>query len=641
MSLTYFRRQAACLQTRHPWPTLCRLVSIAQNELNEATVRTDVASTHPATPEDLVVQRVRRAVVVVDLVESVRLMLADEGETIERWRRFVQQVRSEILPRHGSRLVKSLGDGLMLECPEMRPALACAASMQQCMRRLNESPSTIGPMALRIGVHVADVVVDELDIYGAAVNLTARLASLAQPDEIITSADGADEIVAGIDAELEDLGECYFKHIDRPVRSYRVRILSHGGTAGSADPRTARISTPADGDRVRVRLAVLTPDGAAEALTLRSLIADEMGALLSAHATVDVVSRMSTRHVQGTDPTELMRRLGVDYAVCGSCTCADTHATIVLELVHAVDQRVVWSQALARPLTALIEEPAGCLRGPSHDVMAAVEADETGRARSLPLACLSSYALLVGGVRLMHRLSRTDFERSHDAFEALVARHPRHPDGYAWLAKWHILQVHQGWSVDAGRSVGMARDLSRRALEQHDQCELALVIAGMVKTFSERQLDQAEQIYASVLACNPNDALAWLLKSMVHAFRGEGVLAVDHAQRAMSLSPLDPMLYYYEALAASAEASAGRFDAAIELAKRSLARNALHASTLRILAISYAMVDRVEDARAIVRRMLDLEPEFTVDRFLRRSPSADYPIGRTFAAALARAGVPA
>jgi len=603
-------------------------------------MRTVAAPADSAATEHLIVQRVRRAVVVVDLVESVRLMLTDEVEAIERWRRFVHHVRTEVLPRHRARLVKSLGDGLMVECPEMRPALACAAAMQQCMRRLNESPSTIGPMALRIGIHVAEVVVDDLDIYGAAVNLTARLASLAQPDEIVTSADGADEIIAGIDAELEDLGECYLKHIDRPVRAYRLRIVAPSGTAGPAVPRLAGITALADGSRVKARLAVLTPDGAAESMALRSLIADELGVQLSVHATVDVVSRMSTRHAQGTDPIELMRHLGVDYAVCGSCTCADTHATIILELVHAADQRVVWSQALARPLATLVQEPADCLRAPSRDVMAAIEADETGRARSLPLASLSSYALLVGGVRLMHRLSRTDFARSHEAFEELVARHPRHPDGYAWLAKWHILQVHQGWSSDAGRSVGMARDMSRRALEQHDQCELALVIAGMVKAYSERQLDQAEQIYASVLASYPNDALAWLLKSMVHAFRGEGALAVDHAQRAMSLSPLDPMRYYYEALAASAEASAGRYDLAIDLAKRSLARNALHASTLRILVISYAMLDRIDEARAVVRRMLELEPEFTVDRFLRRSPSADFPIGRTFAAALARAGVP-
>jgi tetratricopeptide (TPR) repeat protein len=349
---------------------------------------------------------------------------------------------------------------------------------------------------------------------------------------------------------------------------------------------------------------------------------------------------MSTRHADGLEPVVLLRRLGVHYALGGSCTRIGEQVRLTLELVFAEDQRVIWSCTLGVPMHDLVANPAATMAELGREVLAAIEAHETGRARSMPLASLGSYALMLGGVRLMHRLSRADFERSHQIFEALVARHPRHPDGHAWLAKWHILQLHQGWAADPGRTLGMAHDLARRALEHDDACGLAMVVSGMVKTFGERKLDEAERIYQRTLERHPSEPLAWLLKSMVHAFRGEGDEAVRHARQASALSPLDPMRYYFDSLGASAEASAGHYDRAIELARRSLAANAMHASTLRILTIAYAMQDRLDEAREVVRRLRELEPDFTVARFLQRSPSADYAVGRTYAEALARAGVP-
>ncbi len=162
----------------------------------------------------------------------------------------------------------------------------------------------------------------------------------------------------------------------------------------------------------------------------------------------------------------------------------------------------------------------------------------------------------------------------------------------------------------------------------------------MVRVYNDRRLDEAEALYRLAIEAHPNDALAWLLKGTLHAFRGEGDEAVHHTRLAAALSPLDPISYYFDSLAASAEAAAGHYAIAVELAQRSRRANRLHGSTLRILAISLAMLDRIDEARAAARELRTLEPRFTVDHFLARSPSADYPIGRTFADALRRAGVP-
>jgi class 3 adenylate cyclase len=162
--------------------------------------------------------RVVRTVLVVDVVESVRLMQEDEAGTVRRWRAFVDYVVNRLLPDEDGRLVKSLGDGLMLECARVGTAVSLALAMQAAMgclalpnRRLH----------LRIGIHVSPLIADALDVYGHGVNLAARLTTLAGPGEIVVSADVRDQLTPALDADVEDLGECYVKHLAQPNR---VRI---------------------------------------------------------------------------------------------------------------------------------------------------------------------------------------------------------------------------------------------------------------------------------------------------------------------------------------------------------------------------------------------------------------------------------
>jgi adenylate cyclase len=621
----------------------CRLQEQARNHQNQAVDFAGAVGMEPYASEGLEwadARRLRCAIVVIDVVESVRLMRRDDGPIIDRWRHFVHDVRHDLLPEHGGRLIKSLGDGLLLTFNSVRSALACARAMLARLAHVADAqPSDSPQIRIRIGIHFAEVVVDDLDIYGAAVNLASRLTGLAGPDEIVASPEVVDEIAAGIDADIDDLGECYLKHLDDPVRAYRLALP----TREDGDSGGWLVSSPRDlgthPELPRPKVAVLTLSGNGSTL-LQMLIADEVAAQLSAHSTVDVVSRMSTRETHGLERDTLLARLGTNYAVGGSCTLIEQKVFLTLELTFVSDQHVVWTRTTQGAIEQVIADPGSFVTASSSEIMEAIEAHETGRARSLPLPSLASYSLLIGGVRLMHRLSRSDFDRAREVLEALTVRHPRHPDGYAWLAKWNILQVHQGWSSDVGRSSSIARDLARRALDHDDRCGVAMVITGMVKTFNDRRLDDAESIYRAALDANPNDSLAWLLKGTLHAFRGEGEEAVAHARRGSDLSPLDPMRYYFDSLTASAEASAGNYERAIVLAQRSLRANVMHASTLRILTIAYAMLDRIGEARQMAQRIFALEPGFTVERFLARSPSSDFPIGRTFADALARAGVP-
>jgi tetratricopeptide (TPR) repeat protein len=274
------------------------------------------------------------------------------------------------------------------------------------------------------------------------------------------------------------------------------------------------------------------------------------------------------------------------------------------------------------------------------DVSSAIATRELHKAQSQALPTLESYSLLIGSISLMHRLSRHDFERARQLLEALIERAPRRAVPQAWLAKWHVLRVWQGWSGEPAADAQLALDCTKRALDSDAHCSLALVIDGMVHTNLLKQLDVAEKSYELALQVNPNDSLGWLLQGTLHAFRGEGEQAMTSTKRALALSPLDPMRYFYDSLAATAALAAQRYDQAIERALRSLRASRTHASTLRALAIAQWELGRKEDARRTVGELMKIEPTLTISNYLERSPSSAYETGKIWSRALHGAGVP-
>jgi len=273
-------------------------------------------------------------------------------------------------------------------------------------------------------------------------------------------------------------------------------------------------------------------------------------------------------------------------------------------------------------------------------ISSSVMSQQLERAQSQALPTLDGYTLLLGSVALMHRTAFSEFDRARAMLEHLIDRSRRHPIPYAWLAKWHVLRVQQGWAENPEKEKQLALDCTKRALDIDPTSSLALTIDGFVHTNLLKNLEVAAQRYEAALSVNPNESLAWLLTGTLNAFRGDGGAAFDASERALRLSPLDPIRYFYDSLAASAAVSAAQYERAIELALRSLRSNKTHTSTYRALAIAQAMSGKLEAASATVTSLLNLEPTFTVSKFRERSPSSEYPIGEAYANALKLAGLP-
>lgn len=592
----------------------------------------------PAPPA---LQRARRAIVVVDVVESVRLLERHEADVIQRWRRFVDEVRTEVLDKLGGRLVKSLGDGMLLEFGAVRPALAAALEIQQ---RAASGASALADedarIHLRIGLHSADVVVDEFDLFGAGVNLAARLCTLGKPGDVVASEAVRDELLDGLDARIEDMGLCWLRHVEHPVQAYRVR------TPSAAPGAPAEVAVPGDAPALQLGIGVLPFEcvqGTPTEALIGDFIADGVIASLSMTPTLRVPSRLSTRAVaeRRLDLAQLGALLGVSYVLSGNYRSHAGRIVIEMALRSVRDGRTVASLRRGAPMQALFEhpsEPIAALAATAHRALLDAEAQQT---RSQPLPHIEGYSLLLGSIGLIHRRSPQDFLRAREALEALIDRLPRHGSGYAWLAKWHFLQTIRGQSGSPQSERDKARWLAEQALERDPYSGLAWALRGLLHAWGGHDLPQAEQAYANALSHNPNEALAWLYMATLRSWQGRGEEAAAAAERALALTPLDPMRYYYESLAAAGLLAAGRHEEAIALCTASLRANAAHTPTHRVMAISQVLGGRVGEARLTMQRMRALEPGLTASEFLGRYPGGDSSHARCYAQALRTAGLPA
>lgn len=576
-----------------------------------------------------------RAVLLADIVESVRLIEQDEVRIISRWLALVEHVKKEILPKYNGRMVKSLGDGMLMDFADVRSAVGAAFAIQQVSARDNAGVAPDQQILLRMGMEVSDVIVEADDLHGRGVNLAARLMSLAGPGEIVISAHARDLLTAELDADVEDLGDCFLRHVSQPVRAYRI---------GPPGPRPV-IKPSRSMDEMKPTIAVVpfAPNHVhADRDVIGEVLADEVIRALSRLPDLSVISRLSTTVLRGRDlpVAEIGGLLNADYVLSGRYRGDERSVLLDAELADAKTGRILWADRLKGTVEDLLTGEQEIVSRLVAEIGGAVIRRELQRSRAEPLPTLRAYTLLMGAIALMHRLSLRDFNEAHRLLQTLIDRGVHQPAPLAWLAKWHVLRVQQGWSEDERLDAYLASESTKRALDMDAECSLALAVDGLVHTHLSKKLDIAMERYDQAIVADPNNPLAWLLKGTLQAFMSQGEAAVENTQRAVKLSPLDPHRYYYDSLAASACLAAHDYSRAIELAQRSLRANRKHTSTYRAMITAQWRLGLHDQARRSARELLTLEPSLTISRWQERNPSAPYPLGKEVADALRHAGVP-
>jgi adenylate cyclase len=603
--------------------------------------------------------RQETVVLLADLVESVRLMREHEASSVQRWADFVRVVISDILPRHRGTLVKSLGDGLLVRFETVPDSVDAAAAMHQTLAAQNRGFPEDQHFQLRAGINAAMAWSDGIDIYGTGVNLAARLAtlagpgetiasesahellaaglaSLAKPGETIGSAAARDELTHGVDASCEDLGDCILKHFDKPVRAFRV---------GPASPHLSLPGRRDYGAAMQPTIAVIPFSARSDApalLDIGNLIADSIIWRLSKSANLKVISRLSTAVFRGraSDVGEVSSHLGATYVLSGAYVVDGGRIMVTTELSEVRNDQVVWTERLSGDVGDLLRPESELADRIARAVHFAVFDAEVEHILTQPLPTLESYSLLLGAIKLMHRSTKEEFLLTRRILDELIDRHARIAAPRAWLGNWYILRVTRGWSVDRTRDAAEALSTTHAALDRDPSDALALATEGFVYCHMFKDLEMARKRCEAAVQANPSHALGWLFLGAVNAFKGEGEVAMEGTRRAMELSPLDPMRYYYEVLSATAALSAHRYEDAERLARSSLTLNRMHLSTWRALTIALVSQDRMDEARLALAKARELDPALTVETYLARIPNAQLEIGRQWARCLALAGLP-
>jgi adenylate cyclase len=597
------------------------------------------AALEPVDADADAVQRAMRTLLALDMAPSGRAPEDDRPEAALQLRKLHDYLAREVLPASGGRVVVSDAGRLLVDFPDARPAVQAAFAIQQACSSAAAglNPHGLPRMGVQMSVQMSEVGGEAL-VEGAAVHrgsagIATRLSAIAAPGEIIASSTVCDALTSALDAAIEDLGERDLEEMSQPVRAYR---LDPPQSQPSVEPGDA-----ADDLRPTIAVIPFAEHGHGNE-ALGEILAEEVIAALSQSADLHVVSRLSTTAFRGRAATlgEVSAHLKANYVLSGSYRVSFGALILAAELAETGTGRVVWAKDLKGSIAGVVEGEDELIDRVVLEASNAVIARELERTQSQSMASLETYSLLIGGIARMHRLSPQDFGRARDMLRVVAQRAPRHAIPRAWLAKWHVLRVWQGWSDDVSADTRLALDCTKHALDNDSHCSLALAIDGFVHTNLLKRLDIAQQRYDLALRVNPNDPLAWSLQGMLHAFKGEGKEAVKGTQRALRLSPLDPCRFFYDSLAGGAELAAGHYERAVELTRRSLRANRMHASTFRMLAISQWQLGRHDEARATVAELMKIEPTLTVTQWFERSPANAYPIGRLCADALRNAGVP-
>jgi adenylate cyclase len=424
---------------------------------------------------------------------------------------------------------------------------------------------------------------------------------------------------------------------DRPFIAALVISKANPATAPAYDPRRESRREPS--------IAVLpfrnlTGDPAHH-FVAEGLVEDLIEAL-SRVPNFFVISRLSTLAFRNQDrhPHEIGDVLGVRYVLSGSMRVFEDRLRLTIELTDTQLGAALWFSKLDERFADLFEVQDRLSEMIVQKVAPSLHAAEMNRIRVKRPDSLEAYDLFLRAQENMHNSSRAVFETSEALLDAAIAKDPHYAAALAWRAYWHVLRVGQGWSPDPADDAMQADRFARSAIECNSMEPMAFAVHGHVASYLYKDFDLASRRFETALRINANAAPAWLWSAAAQAWMGNGSRAIEEIDKAMALSPYDPLMYAYSGNAAMAYLVDGQYERAIECALRSLRENRTYTSAYRQLIMALVLAGREDEARAAARRLLELEPQLTVAGFRRRYPGSASPHVDLLCDALASAGIP-
>jgi adenylate cyclase len=560
------------------------------------------------------------AVLAADVAGYSRLVGADEEGTLRRLKSLQADLFLPSFAEHRGRLVKTTGDGLLAEFPSVVDAVRCAVHLQRWLVVQNATLAPDKRIDLRIGVHVGDIVVEkDGDILGDGVNVAARLEGLAQPGGICVSARVQEDVDGRLDIGFADEGEQQLKNIVRPVRVYRVVLDPTNDAAGTA---TARQTAPALPDRPAIAVLPFQNMSAdPEQEFFADGVVEDIIASLARYRYFDVIARNSTFTYKGraVDVKQVGRELGARFVLEGSVRKVGQRIRITAQLIDAATASHVWADRVEGAVDDLFELQDQV----TARVVGAMEPElrraETERAVRRPAANVDAYLCVMRGLASLNKWSRASADEALRLAYQAMELDPDFSSAYSLATACYVMRDANGWSTDNAGDKAETTRLAARVRDIGRADALALSFSGFALAKVVGDLDAGAALIDQALALTPNLAAAHAHSGYVRVWLGEPDKAMDHLQRAMRLSPVDPLMFLMQSAMAMAHFIAGRDEEAFAWAEKSSQRNPFLLAASWIAASSAANLGRSADVEKYLARMRQIDPDVSISALQTRT----------------------
>jgi adenylate cyclase len=537
------------------------------------------------------------AILAADVAGYSRLIGADEGGTLTRLKAIRAELIDSTIAMRNGRLVKTTGDGLLVEFGSVVDALHCATEVQAGIAQRNATVPDDKRIELRIGINVGDIVVEDGDIFGDGVNVAARLEALAEPGGICVSARVQEDAIGKLDLTFEDMGEQALKNIARPIRTYRVAT----GPGPTTVQETPTLPLP-DKPSIAV-LPFANISGDPEQEYFADGMVEEIITALSRIRWLFVIARnsSSTYKGQAIDLKQVGRELGVRYVLEGSVRKAAGRVRITAQLIDTTSGAHLWADRFDGSLEDVFDLQDKVASSVAGVIEPALQAAETARLAHRPTSDLTAYDLYLRA----HTMVLSSTGQSAEALrlmEQAIERDLRYGPALAWAAYCCYRLLADGRREDPAADRRKGADFARRALQVAGDDPGVLVNSALALAWFGEDIGAMIALVDRALVLNPSFARGWHISGNLRFWAGQCDLAIEHLEASLRLSPrarVGPSLLFIGA----AHFLSRRFDAAVPKLLLAIQDDPSSPLPYRYLAACYAHMGRLEEAREIVKRL--------------------------------------
>jgi TolB-like protein len=542
------------------------------------------------------------AILIADVVGYSRLIETDEAGTLAALKARRTEILQPLVAKHNGRIVKFMGDGVLVEFASAVSGVQCAVDLQAAMSLANQGLAENKQVVFRIGLNLGEVVIEEEDIYGDGVNVAARLQALCEPGGVYLSDNLYRQIRGKTQLLFEDLGEQSLKNIAWPVRVYRVRSA---GAAVSINPQLKLPDKPS--------IAVLpfqNMSGDSDQEYFADGMVEEIITALSRFQQLFVIARNSSFAYKGRniDMKQVGRELGVRYVLEGSVRKAGSQVRITGQLIDSTTGAHLWADRFEGELQNIFNLQDQVTASVVGAIGPKLEQAEIERSRHKPTESLDAYDHFLRGMAGIHKWSREGNEEALTHFYQAIELDQNYAVAHGMAARTYVQRNSGGWVKDRAHDSAEMERLADRAVELNRDDAVTLCTAGFGLLDILGRLEDGDALIDRALSLNPNLAWAWLYSAWAKAALGESDIALERIARAQRLSPNDPQKFSMLAASAMAHLFAGHFNHAFTAAQAAMRERPGFLLAICIAAVSAAHAGRIADAQLAITRMLKIDP---------------------------------